>query len=273
MSNSEDNLDNPSQNAEEQENIEDSFMQAFKVNFIFQKQSNDDTQEDSSYSQYFITKAETDIINKIFVEKKQKRGNFGRRKKTDNKNPKKGHTRCEEYNSISKAKIHSIDCLTGSVNAMLDFYGHDNNERFLEINAEFKRKMSKEELEKLKKMKLRDIIIMKIKGSYKKKPLDHNKKLYEKIEKNPNYKVIIDFLNENFLYFFQNVYYPSERKISLKKYKVNDIIPLTDKVELYVDKLNSNSFNDGKDDEEYKQLYNKYVIANFISSKYMFQIE
>ena len=63
--------------------------------------------------------------------------------------------------------------------------------------------------------------------------MDHNKNLYENLKKiakeKPIYQPLLNFLEEDYLFYFQNVYYKNERTINLQKYGIDAILPLSEK--------------------------------------------
>ena len=94
---------------------------------------------------------------------------------------------------------------------------------------------------------------MKASSRYKNSGENCNAKLYERIKDIP---VIKNILNENYLTFFRSVYYPSGRKINLKKYTDDNsdlIITLPMKIEKFMDKVNTFK------DQDYAEAYKKCV--------------
>ena len=170
---------------------------------------------------------------------------------------------------LNKIQIHSINSIIECFNSILNYINYNNEERFLNINSSFKKKINKIKREELKKKKLCDILKLDISTKFTNHSFDYNKNLYEKIEKmkeNPIYEALIKLSNENYLYFFQNIYYKNERNINLNKYGINITIPLTNKVELCEDKIKS--FKDK--DEEYIKKYKKCINENYFNGKLMF---
>ena len=72
----------------------------------------------------------------------------------------------------------------------------------------------------------------------------YNLKLYEKIKNKPIFK---NLLEENYLEFFRNIYYKSEKRINLKKYTDDgrdEILILSDNIKTYKDKVEKVSTTD-----------------------------
>ena len=93
---------------------------------------------------------------------------------------------------------------------------------------------------------------------------NNNIKLYDKIKNN---SYINNILEENYLSFFQNVYYRSERKINLKKYGIIRDIILSDDIKMYSDIIKS--FED-KDNISMIQTYANY---HYFNNKLFFHTE
>ena len=265
-----------------EKNIEpqNSFEIAFKNCFNEELYKNEEPLiEDYSY-QYIKTKESTkekfeeNIQNISEKEDKllgKKRGRKKNIEKIVNKkeNFKKIHNDEVEDNMLNKIQIHSINSIIECFNSILNYINYNNEERFLNINSSFKKKINKKEREELKKKKLCDILKLDISTKFTNHSFDYNKNLYEKIEKmkeNPIYDALIKLSNENYLYFFQNIYYKNERIINLNKYGIDVNIPLNNKVKLCEDKIKS--FKDK--DEKYIKKYKKCINENYFNGKLMF---
>lgn len=115
-------------------------------------------------------------------------------------------------------------------------------EQFYNINYGFKREGNKRNIELIKNETIGNIIsIQKISTKYK--IIKDNEQLnlnniiineFTKDNKKMN-KVINNILSENYLDFFLNIYYPSKRKISFKKYGLDKEILLSNKVKMFKD--------------------------------------
>ena len=219
-----------------------------------------------------VTKDDSNKIIKQYIGKKKGRISNEEKKEMNKSqnNSKKIHDKYDKFNIINKLNVHSIQSLIEIVNCALDMFSFGKNKelKFLNINSSFKKDVKKDSIENLKKKKLCDILTLDISDKYQKYPLDYNKQLYKKIKDDPRYKVIINFLEENFLFFFQNVYYKSERTINLQKYGVDAFLTLSKKVKLNKDKIKT-----FKDDKEYIKFYNQCINECYFDGKLMFQLE
>ena len=271
-------------NTEKNINPQNSFEIAFKNCFNKELYENKEPLEEDYSYQYIKTKESTkekveeNIQNIVKTEKEDKllgkKRKLGRKKniekiKNNNENIKKIHNDKVEDNMLNKIQIHSIKCIIEYFNSILDYIIYNDKERFLNIDSSFKKKINKKEREELKKKKLCDILKLDISTKYTNHSFDYNKNLYEKIEKmkeNPIYDALIKLSNENYLYFFQNIYYKNERIINLNKYGIDVNIPLNNKVKLCEDKIKS--FKDKG--EKYIKKYKKCINENYFNGKLMF---
>jgi hypothetical protein len=167
----------------------------------------------------------------------------------------RNHDKYDIDNIITVVQNHYINFIVMFVNYFLEEQGI--NEKFIKISYEEKRKVNKEHFEILKKKCLYEILQMKISPKNKLSPEDNNKNLYNKVK---NLPIIKDILNLNYLYFFQNVYYKSERNIILNIDGMDKPFKLSDrKLVLYKERLSSFS------NEYYKTLFNDYVKEKYFS--------
>ena len=85
--------------------------------------------------------------------------------------------------------------------------------------------------------------------------------MYKKLEKN---EIIKNFLNENYLKLFRNIYYKNERNLNLKEYGKDVVITLSNEIKMYHDiEIN---------DKDYINSLNKYVKKMYFSPN-KFKIE
>lgn len=188
-------------------------------------------------------------VNKI-LGNKTNRGKIPKFKKVENKN----HDKYDIDNIITVVQCHFMNFIVDFVNFVLDEQGID--EKFVKIAYEEKRIVNNKNFENLKKKCLYEILLMKITPKCSKFPEDHNKVLYNKVKEHP---IIKDILNLNYLYFFQNVYYKSERIINIEGTDKTFILS-NRKLVLYNEKLS------GFSDEYYISLFNRYVKEKYFDN-------
>ena len=121
------------------------------------------------------------------------------------------HDKDDIDNIIRVVQVHYINFIVNFVNYILIIYKIKGS--FIKIDYEVKKVVNNKVFNELKRKCLYEILLMKITPKCSNFPPNHNQTLYEKIKDIP---VIKDILNFNYLTFFQDVYYKSERNIILK---------------------------------------------------------
>ena len=121
------------------------------------------------------------------------------------------HDKDDIDNIIRVVQVHYINFIVNFVNYILIIYKIKGS--FIKIDYEVKKVVNNKVFNELKRKCLYEILLMKITPKCSNFPPNHNQTLYEKFKDIP---VIKDILNLNYLTFFQDVYYKSERNIILK---------------------------------------------------------
>ena len=159
------------------------------------------------------------------------------------------HDKYDIDNIITVVQAHYFNFIVNFVNFVLKTYEIEG--AFNKIAYEVKKVVNTKRFNELKKKCLYEILLMKASPKCTKSLINHNQTLYEKIKDIP---VIKEILNLNYLNFFQEVYYKSERNIILKL-KGKDIpFELSDeKLAMYKERISSFS------DINYITRFEKYV--------------
>ena len=190
--------------------------------------------------------------NRFELKKKRKRG----RPKTINKKDQKYdkiHDKNQTDNLLRKIKVHYFSFIILFLNDILKLLNYKR--KFLQINYEYKSNISKDFVKSLKENTIGEIICNKISSKYKYKDENSNKLLYDKIKGNIVMKKILEI---KYLKLFE-IYYESNKIISLEEYGINKEIILTNKVKMYNDLLQKEKFN-----EKDKKEIEKSIKKNFL---------
>ena len=170
------------------------------------------------------------------------------------------HNLPSEYDVKKANQSGCINLITGCFNDLLKQKGERG--RFKKIDASFKERVDFDYFNELNKKKLFEILILKPSCKYNKNSDEfYNLKLYEKIKNKPIFK---NLLEENYLEFFRNIYYKSEKRINLKKYTDDgrdEILILSDNIKTYKDKIEK--FTDPEKREDYEKITRKLYINKF----------
>ena len=186
------------------------------------------------------------------------------------KSRKKAHDRKCPCNIRTKLTIAYFAFLIQFVNSTIELVLCEENDvndinqyKLKKINHS--KNISKKLIKDLKKQKIRQIISYEINSKNIKGEKNENEEICKKIiEKN---KKLENILNQNYMEFFKNIFYQSNREVNLKKYGINKKSFLNSNVVLYKDFINNikNKENNGGDDlDEYLSLIAKGV-ENYLS--------
>lgn len=165
---------------------------------------------------------------------------------------KEGENHHDKYdidNIITVVQVHYFNFIVNFVNYVLKIYKIEG--AFNKIAYEVKKVVNNKKFNELKRKCLYEILLMKDSPKCTKSLENHNQILYEKIKDIP---VIKEILNLNYLNFFRDVYYKSERNILLKLEGKDILFELSDeKLAMYKERIASFS------DINYITRFEKYV--------------
>jgi hypothetical protein len=148
-------------------------------------------------------------------------------------------------NIITVVQINFINFIVDAINLLL--LKHGIKDQFIRISHKVKKNVKISNFENLKTKKLSDILLLQISPKFRSHAKDHNKHLLEAVK---DMEEIKDILNENYLKFFQEVYYKSERIININ----GKTISLFGKnLKMYKNKIAEFK------DQEYVEIFDKYV--------------
>ena len=225
---------------------------------------NENKEEEEDESSYFISSNKSEEItpeevsccqikkNPFKVKKidtseelLQKKTKRGRKTDPDGKPALKIHEKTDIDNIITVVQINFINFIVDAINLLL--LKHGIKDQFIRISHKVKKNVKISNFENLKTKKLSDILLLQISPKFRSYEKDHNKHLLEAVK---DMEEIKDILNENYLKFFQEVYYKSERIININ----GKTISLFGKnLKMYKNKIAE------FEDQEYVEIFDKYV--------------
>ena len=232
----------------------------YPFNFIENSEINEDINE---YQRFYsdnlnnspnsCDKSSPVVVNSTFKNKfiilNKKRG----REKTKNiSNTKKVkiHNKFSDDNIIRKCQVSYINFIIKFMNILCSKF--KINLSFISLDYKFKKIVNRKYRNILVSQTIEKIITNNISPKYKTKNKSINKNNCEIIRQ----KGLIDFiniLNKKFLFFFDKIYFTSNRKFNLKQFNLADIeIELPDDVKLY-----ENLFDKNKNDINFKEYKEK----------------
>ena len=235
----------PNENVYEEEEDDSRF-------FISKNKSKEITPIEEIHSEIkrvlFKTSKKNDISEKL-LQNKTKRG---RKTEPEGKPAMKIHEKTDIDNIITVAQISYINFIVDLFNDLLKQIGIQN--KFIRISHKVKKNVKISNFENLKTKKLSDILLLEISPKFRSYDKDHNKKLLEAIQ---DMEEIKDILNENYLTFFKEVYYKSERIICING---KNISLFGKKLKMYKNKIAEFK------DEEYVEIFDKYVTDKYFGN-------
>jgi hypothetical protein len=225
---------------------------------------NENKEEEEDESSYFISSNKSEEITPEIVsccqikknpfkvkkidtseELLQKKTKRGRKTDPDGKPALKIHEKTDIDNIITVVQINFINFIVDAINLLL--LKHGIKDQFIRISHKVKKNVKISNFENLKTKKLSDILLLQISPKFRSYEKDHNKHLLEAVK---DMEEIKDILNENYLKFFQEVYYKSERIININ----GKTISLFGKnLKMYKNKIAE------FEDQEYVEIFDKYV--------------
>ena len=229
---------------DENENKEEEEKEVKSRFFISSNESKEITPEEGSCCQikknpFKVKKIDT---SEELLQKKTKRG---RKTDPDGKPALKIHEKTDMDNIITVVQINFINFIVDAINLLL--LKHGIKDQFIRISHKVKKNVKISNFENLKTKKLSDILLLQISPKFRSYEKDHNKHLLEAVK---DMEEIKDILNENYLKFFQEVYYKSERIININ----GKTISLFGKnLKMYKNKIAEFK------DQEYVEIFDKYV--------------
>ena len=171
------------------------------------------------------------------------------------------HTKIKFDNILTKVQVSYVNFLVDFINIVLENFGRKDL-KFKYIDSKIKKNNKISQRQKIKGGSIGDILNNKISCKYTTLDKDSNIILLQNLE-NEGLFEIIEILEQNFLFFFEKVYYKSLRKFNLKEFGLIDLeVVLPKQVKLFENLLMKNK-NDLRFDE-YKKKLEKCIQRHFL---------
>lgn len=165
----------------------------------------------------------------------------GRKRFRNNDKDKPHHTKFKNDCRMAKIQAHYFTFLIKLLNLILLTLKKDNNYFFCELEGKYKSNISKQNRASLNHKTIKEIILeAPISGKIKKKDKNHNKVVINLL-KEEDQNILLNILDHNFLYFFENIYYTNIKKYDLNSFGLDIEIDLNQKgakIENFNDLLN-----------------------------------
>ena len=193
----------------------------------------------------------------IIYKKRRKRGRMTLKDKLEEtRDSTQIHLKDKNDCKMAKIQIGYFTFLIEFLNLIMLMLKLDYN--FLDLKGDYKGNINQKFRAELNKKTIKDIILESpISGKYKKKEMDYNQKIINKLE-NEGHNIILNIMNKKFLYFFENIYYKNLRKFNLTMFDNNSLevnLPLS--IKLFNDLLNKNKSKNSVENENYENSMKK----------------
>ena len=201
--------------------------------------------------------------NKVFELRKRQKPGKKRNDVINNESDKNHyiHTKIKFDNILTKVQVSYVNFLVDFINIVLENFGRKDL-KFKYIDSKIKKNNKISQRQKIKGGSIGDILNNKISSKYTTLDKDSNIILLQNLE-NEGLFEIIEILEQNFLFFFEKVYYKSLRKFNLKEFGLIDLeVVLPKQVKLFENLLMKNK-NDLRFDE-YKKKLEKCIQRHFL---------
>ena len=202
-----------------------------------------------------------DKINKTFdIKFQSKKINKKRGRKEgyqisdEKKVNSKIHDKFSSDNLRTKIHGHFLTFIISFVNEILSCLGYDK--KFYKLDYNLIKNINNSFFKELRNKKIGEIISWEISPKLTKKKKNSNYNLYQDIKNDP---ILNKIFSQSYFSFFKIFYYPSNRKINLKKYGSNKEISLPENVKMLKDLLES------CDNYDYKKKILNYTIKFFLT--------
>ena len=171
------------------------------------------------------------------------------------------HTKIKFDNILTKVQVSYVNFLVDFINILLENFERKDL-KFKYIDSKIKKNNKISNRQEIKGGSIGDILNNKISTKYTTWDPDTNIILLKNL-KNEGLFEIMHILEQNFLFFFEKVYYKSLRKFNLKEFGLMDLeVVLPKKVKLFENLLMKNK-NDLRFDE-YKIKLEKCIQRHFL---------
>lgn len=187
---------------------------------------------------------------------------IGNRRGRETNNPIIQHSLTKNDCRMAKIQTGYFTSLIVFINATMKKL--NLNYFFLQLEGKFKSNINQDFRQSLNQKTIKEILYNQpISRKYKNYDKFENKKIIDRLEKE-NQKIVLDILDKNFLYFFENPFYLSIKKFNLSTFGFEPLeIVLPPKTKMFNDLLEKSNCQDFN---EYKYKMEKCAKKYFILS-------
>jgi hypothetical protein len=227
---------------------------------------------DFKSSEYFSENFDNKIKN---IENLQKINGNCRKKKIIYKK----HDKMEKDNIVRKIQVHYCNFLVNFINEVIqkiiidESYKTENAEEIIHmknyllnnLDYKFKANIKKDFMKKSENMKIKEIISPTKEFCEKFNIANKNEEIMRKIELKNN-PILKKILNQNYFYYFNEIYNQNKRNLELNEENESISIKLSNNTKMIDDLILKNN-----DDKNYILKLKRIIMQNFSKPKYIFK--
>jgi hypothetical protein len=150
------------------------------------------------------------------------------------------HSKYKNDNKMAKIQRNYITFLIRFLNLIIYLLLNDKDYLFCDIDGDYKSNVNQKNRASLNQKTIKEIIFeAPISGKITKKDINHNKTICNRLEEEGQ-KIILNILDQKFLFFFENIYYANLKKYDLTPFGLEFEVDLTKdkKIKTFKDLLN-----------------------------------
>ena len=240
--------------------VSENYQNYFIENYSFSEIENDNMKSlsygygnDHSHQEKLIpSKAKSSQIFK--VEKDMGRGfsestnssdsnedrKIGKKRGRKNEKEEIQHSKFKNDCKMAKIQRNYMTFLISFLNLIMSLLLNDKDYFFCDIDGDYKSNVNQKNRASLNQKTIKEIILeAPISGKIKKKDISHNKTICHRLEEEGQ-KILLNILDQKFLFFFENIYYANLKKYDLSPFGLDLEVDLTkdEKIKTFKDLLN-----------------------------------
>ena len=165
---------------------------------------------------------------------------IGKKRGRKNKKEEIQHSKFKNDCKMAKIQRNYITFLVRFLNLIMNLLLNDKDYFFCDIDGDYKSNINQKNRASLNQKTIKEIMLeAPISGKIKKNYISHNKTICNRLEKEGQ-KILLNILDQKFLFFFENIYYANLKKYDLSLFGLELEVDLTKdgKIKTFKDLLN-----------------------------------
>jgi hypothetical protein len=165
---------------------------------------------------------------------------IGKKRGRQNNKDEIQHSKFKNDNKMAKIQRNYMTFLIRFLNLIIYLLLNDKDYLFCDIDGDYKSNVNQKNRVSLNKKTIKEIILeAPISGKIYKKDKNHNKTICNRLEEKGQ-KIILNILDQKFLFFFENIYYANLKRYDLTPFGLELEVDLTkdEKIKTFKDLLN-----------------------------------